>query len=343
MITGDHAGTAVAIARQISLWNPDHPLTGSDIEQMTDGELAVAAMKTDVFARTSPEHKLRLVAALQAHGMTVAMTGDGVNDAPALKRADAGVAMGLKGSEATREAADIVLVDDNFASIAIAIREGRTAYDNIKKVISWTLPTGTGEAATVVVALLFNLALPVTAIQILWVNLVTAITLGMALAFEPSEADTMRRPPRSRNEPLLSATLTWHILYVSALFLVAVFGLFAYAMEQGDSIRLARTLAINMLVMLEIFHLLFIHNIYGTSITWQALRGTRSIWFCIITVIAAQIGVTYLPFMRHIFGTTPLSAFNVVLLIAIGLMFFALVEMEKRLRVRFLHNRRPFN
>lgn len=338
MITGDHAGTAVAVARQLGLQNPDQALTGTDIEGMTDGELAASAQNVDVFARTSPEHKLRLVTALQSRGMTVAMTGDGVNDAPALKRADAGVAMGHKGSEAAKEAADIVLVDDNFASIADAIQEGRTAYDNIKKVISWTLPTGAGEATTVVVALLFKLALPVTAIQILWVNLVTAITLGLALAFEPTESGTMRQPPRAREEPLLSMTLTWHIVFVSALFLVAVFGLFAYATHKGYSIRLARTLALNLLVVLEIFHLLFIHNIYGASITRKALRGTPSIWFCVTAVIAAQLAVTYLPFMHQIFDTAPLPLPYVVLLIVIGLVFFAIIETEKQLRIRLLRN-----
>ena len=182
MITGDHAGTAAAIARQIGLKKPERVLTGTDLERMDDAELAAVVVDSDVFARTSPEHKLRLVTALQARGLTVAMTGDGVNDAPALKRADAGVAMGQKGSEAAKEASELVLADDNFASIAAAVREGRTVYDNIKKVISWTLPTNAGESMTIVVALFLGMALPITAVQILWVNLITAITLGIALA-----------------------------------------------------------------------------------------------------------------------------------------------------------------
>ena len=174
---------------------------------MDDAALAEVVVRIDIFARTSPRHKLRLVTALQSRGLTVAMTGDGVNDAPALKRADAGIAMGIKGSEAAKEAAELVLADDNFASIAAAVREGRTVYDNIKKVISWTLPTNAGEAMTIVVALFAGLALPITAVQILWVNLITAITLGLALAFEPSEPGTMRRPPRPRDEPLLKGEL----------------------------------------------------------------------------------------------------------------------------------------
>ncbi len=211
--------------------------------------------------------KLRLVTALQAHGLTVAMTGDGVNDAPALKRADAGIAMGQKGSEAAKEASELVLADDNFASIAAAVREGRTVYDNIKKVISWTLPTNAGEASTIILALMLGMALPITPIQILWVNMVTAITLGIALAFEPTEDGTMRRPPRP--------TLLWHIILVATLFLAGVFGIYAYAIDRGYSIELARTLAMNTLVVMEIFHLFFIRNMYGTSLTWKAVRGTR--------------------------------------------------------------------
>jgi len=206
MITGDHAATAQAIAAQIGLRNAERVLTGAEIEAMDDSALAGAALDTDVFARTSPAHKLRLVTALQARGLTVAMTGDGVNDAPALKRADAGIAMGQKGSAAAREAAELVLADDNFASIAAAVREGRTVYDNIKKVISWTLPTNAGEAMTIVIALLAGMALPITAVQILWVNLITAVTLGLALAFEPSEPGTTGTPSllaRRRTSTLL--------------------------------------------------------------------------------------------------------------------------------------------
>ena len=333
MITGDHPGTASAIARQIGLQNPDRVVTGAELEKMDDAQLAVIVVETDVFARTSPEHKLRLVTALQSHGLTVAMTGDGVNDAPALKRADAGVAMGQTGSEAAKEAAEFVLADDNFASIVAAVREGRTVYDNIKKVISWTLPTNAGEAMVIIVALFLGMALPITAIQILWINLITATTLGIALAFEPVEEGTMKRPPRSREEPLLNAELIWHIALVSGLFVVAVFGISAYALDKGYPEELARTMALNTLVVLEIFHLFFIRNIYGTSLTWTAARGTRTIWICILVVVLAQFAITYLPALQHLFETRPVPLVDGLLILACGAVFFAIIETEKQIRL----------
>ncbi len=335
MITGDHAATARAIAGLIGLENSDRVLTGADLEAMDEAALAEAAVRTDVFARTSPAHKLRLVTALQSRGLTVAMTGDGVNDAPALKRADAGIAMGRKGSEAAKEAAEFVLADDNFASIVAAVREGRTVYDNIKKVISWTLPTNAGEALTIVVALLAGLALPITAVQILWINLITAVTLGLALAFEPSERGTMRRPPRPRDEPLLTGSLVWHIVLVSGLFLAAVFGIYAYAVDRGYEPALAQTLAMNMLVVLEIFHLFFIRNIHGTSLTWSAAKGTRVVWVCVVAVTAAQFAITYLPPLQAVFGTRAVPLADGLLLVAVGVLFFVLIETEKQMRLAF--------
>jgi magnesium-transporting ATPase (P-type) len=334
MITGDHAGTAAAIGRRIGLRNPNSVLTGADLDTMDDAVLAAAVLDTDIFARTSPEHKLRLVMALQSHGMTVAMTGDGVNDAPALKRADAGIAMGQKGSEAAREAAELVLADDNFASIVAAVREGRTVYDNIKKVISWTLPTSAGEALTIIVALLFGMMLPVTPVQILWINLITTITLGLALAFEPTEENTMRRPPRLRREPLLNGELVWHIILVSILFLCGVYGIYTYAIDRGYPVELARTLVVNTLVVMEIFHLFFIRNIYGTSLTWQAVRGTKVVWLTVIIITAAQFAITYLPLPQTIFATRAVSFFDGLLIIGVGVALFAIIETEKQLRLR---------
>lgn len=334
MITGDHKATAAAIGELIGLQNPDKVLTGADLDGMDDSALNATVLDTDIFARTSPEHKLRLVMALQSHGMTVAMTGDGVNDAPALKRADVGIAMGLKGSEAAKEAAEFVLADDNFASIAAAVREGRTVYDNIKKVISWTLPTNAGEALTIVVALLFGMTLPITPIQILWINLITAVTLGIALAFEPTEASSMHRPPRPRNEPLLNGALAWHIILVSALFLGGVFGMYSYAIDRSYSIELARTIALNTLVVMEIFHLFFIRNIYGTSLTWEAVKGTKVVWAMVIGVTAAQFAITYLPPLQTVFATTAVPFRDGVIIFGVGVVLFAIIETEKQLRLR---------
>lgn len=335
MITGDHAGTAAAIAAQIGLQNPDRVLTGAELDKLDDAQLALEVASVDVFARTSPEDKLRLVTALQANGLSVAMTGDGVNDAPALKRADAGIAMGLKGSEAAKEAADLVLADDNFASIAAAVREGRTVYDNLKKVISWTLPTNAGEAMVVIVALIAGMALPMTAVQILWVNLITGITLGLALAFEPTESGTMARPPRRRDAPILSGELVWHVVLVASLFLAAVFGMFTYALDRGYSLPLAQTIAMNTLVVLEIFHLFFIRNIHGTSLTWAAARGTPVVWTVVVAVTAAQFAVTYLPPLQAVLGTEGVPLGDGLLIVAIGVAFFALLEIEKQVRLRW--------
>ena len=333
MITGDHAGTAAAIAAQIGLETPNRVLTGADLDRLDEAELALEVASVDVFARTSPEHKLRLVTALQAAGLTVAMTGDGVNDAPALKRADAGIAMGLKGSEAAKEAADLVLADDNFASIAAAVREGRTVYDNLKKVISWTLPTNAGESLVIVVALLAGMALPMTAVQILWINLITGITLGIALAFEPTETRTMSRPPRRREVPILSGQLVWHVVLVAGLFVAAVFSVFSYAIDRGYPLALAQTLAMNTLVVLEIFHLFFIRNLHSTSLTWAAVRGTRVVWTVVLAITAAQFAVTYLPALQAVLGTRPVPLWDGVLIVGIGAAFFVLIEIEKQIRL----------
>ncbi len=334
MITGDHAGTAAAIGEQIGLRHPGNVLTGADIDQMDEARLQATIEDVNIFARTSPEHKLRLVTALQARGLSVAMTGDGVNDAPALKRADVGIAMGRKGSEAAKEASDVVLADNNFASIVAGVQEGRTVYDNIKKVISWTLPTNAGEAATILVALFFGLGLPITPVQILWINLVTATTLGIALAFEPTEESTMQRPPRRRDEGLLSGALVWQIAFVSILFLAGVFGMYLYAVDRGYSLELARTIALNTLVVMEIAYLFFIRNIYGTSLTWKALRGTRFIWYAVITITAAQFAITYIPGLQAMFGTEAVPLFDGILIVLVGVALFAIIESEKQVRLR---------
>jgi magnesium-transporting ATPase (P-type) len=339
MITGDHAGTAAAIGRQIGLMNTDKVLTGVDLDSMDDARLAREVLETDIFARTSPEHKLKLVMALQSHGKTVAMTGDGVNDAPALKRADAGIAMGRKGSEAAKEASELVLADDNFASIAAAVKEGRTVYDNLTKVITWTLPTNGGEASILMVALFLGMTLPITAIQILWVNLVTAVTLGIALAFEPPESQVMKRPPRPRNQPILTGELIWYVLMVSFLFVCGVFGMNAYALDQGYSIETARTIAVNTLVAMEIFSLFFIRNFHETDFRWDLVKGTPMIWLAVLLVSILQLAFTYMPFMQNVFSTEALSLKDLLLIFAVGVVLYVILETEKQLRLRSIRSR----
>lgn len=341
MITGDHAGTAMAIAKQIGLKNSNKVLTGTELDEMDDPTFEKAALDTDIFARTSPEHKLRLVMALQKNNMIVAMTGDGVNDAPALKRADIGIAMGKNGCDATQEAAELVLIDNNFSSIMQAVREGRTVYDNLKKVISWTLPTNAGEAMTIVFALLCGMTLPITPIQILWLNLITEVTLGTALAFEPTEENILRRPPRPRHEPLLTRGLVWHIILVSVLFLFGVFGIYFYGNGQGYPIEVTRTMVLNTLVVLEIFHLFFIRTIYKNSLTWQSMRGTKAVWLAVIIVAVAQLAITYLPPFQAIFATQAISLFDGILIIGIGLALFVIVSLEKQLRKIWAQLRKP--
>jgi magnesium-transporting ATPase (P-type) len=239
-----------------------------------------------------------------------------------------------EGADAIATLGQRVLADDNFASIAAAVREGRTVYDNLKKVISWTLPTNAGEAMTIIVALLFGMTLPVTPIQILWINLITAVTLGIALAFEPTEENTMRRPPRPRREPLLTGELAWHIVLVSTLFVCGVFGIYAYAIDRGYSEELARTIALNTLVVMEIFHLFFIRNIYGTSLTWKAVRGTKVVWAVVGVITVAQFAITYLPSLQTIFATQSIPFLDGVLIVGVGVALFVLIETEKQIRLR---------
>jgi magnesium-transporting ATPase (P-type) len=330
MITGDHAATAEAIARQLELADDLKIITGQALDSLDDAALKEAARDVTVFARTSPAHKLRLVTALQADNQVTAMTGDGVNDAPALKRADVGVAMGRKGTEAAKEAAEMVLADDNFASIVAAVREGRTVYDNLRKVIAWTLPTNGGESAAIIVAVAFGLTLPVTPIQILWINMVTAVTLGLTLAFEPTEPGAMRRPPRPPDEPLLSGSLLWRIGFVSLLFVTGAFGIFFYAMDRGLSVELARTMVVNTIVVMEIFYLFSVRYIHGPSITWQGILGTRAVLIGVALVVAAQLVFTYVPFMQGVFKTQPVAPFDGVLIVGVGIVLLLLVELEKR-------------
>jgi potassium/sodium efflux P-type ATPase len=329
MITGDHGATAAAIARQLRLAEDPQTVTGAELDEMDEVEFAEAVRRTTVFARTSPEHKLRIVRALQADGAVVAMTGDGVNDAPSLKQADVGVAMGIKGTEAAKEAAEMVLADDNFASIVNAVREGRTVYDNIRKVIAWTLPTNGGEALIVISAIAFGFTLPMSAVQILWVNLVTEVTLGLALAFEPAEPGVMRRPPRPRATPLLSKFLLWRVVLVSFLFVGAALAVFFYALQRGDDLETARTLVVNVIVVLEIFYLFSVRYLHMPSITLRGTLGTPAVLIALAVVVAAQLAFTYAPFMQQWFATRPVALVEGALIVGLGAALLLLLEGEK--------------
>ena len=303
--------------------------------RMDDVTLARAVRDTEVFARASPEHKLRLVAALQANGEAVAMTGDGVTDAPALKRADVGVAMGQKGTEAAKEAAEIVLADDNFASIAAAVEEGRAIYDNIRKAIVFILPTNGGQAAVLLAAIALGLAqLPITPAQILWVNMVTAVTLALALGFEPAEPDIMRRPPRRPDEPLLSPFMAWRVVFVSALMVAGGLSIFLWTQARGADLDTARTATVNLLLMGELFYLFNCRRLTASVLSWHGLTGNRTVLVAIAVLAVLQAGFTYLPVMQHLFRTAPLDAPTWALIGLFGLAVFLVVELEKALIVR---------
>jgi len=329
MITGDHAVTATAIGRQMGIGDGKTTVKGIELDTFSDTALRQAVREADIFARTSPEHKLRLVQALQADGQVVAMTGDGVNDAPALKRANIGVAMGMKGTEVAKEAAEMVLADDNFASIAHAVEEGRTVYDNLKKSILFVLPTNGGEALTIIAAIILGRLLPITAVQILWVNMITAVTLALALAFEPPESNVMRRPPRDPLEPMLSGFLIWRIAFVSLILVSGTFGMFLWEREHGASIELARTVAVNTLVMFEIFYLLNARYLLAPSLTLEGLSGNRYVLLAIGLLVVFQILFTYLPPMQVLFGTADIGIDAWLRILAVGSSVLILVELEK--------------
>ncbi len=334
MITGDHAGTARAIAARLGLGGGE-PLTGAGLDQLSDAELDHLLPHTSVFARTSPAHKLRLVQRLQASGARVAMTGDGVNDAPALKRADIGVAMGIKGTEAAKEAAQMVLADDNFATITHAIEEGRTVYDNLRKSILFILPTNAGQSLTLLAAIALGLPLPITPLQILWVNMISAVTLALALAFEPAEDDLMRRPPRDPAAPLLSGELLWRVLFIAALMTLASLGLFHLSQEQGWSLEASRTLAVNAIIACEIGYLFSSRRLLAPArFGWH---DNPMVWSMVLGIIALQGLFSHWPLLQQLFATEglPLAAWGLCLLLA--LLTCALVEAEKYLLRRRRH------
>ncbi|MEW8691592.1 MAG: cation-transporting P-type ATPase [Candidatus Thiodiazotropha endolucinida] len=342
MITGDHVVTAASIAHQIGLDGTtkdnmdDFAISGHALTELTDQNLVDAAGKISVFARVTPEQKLRLVEALQAQGHVVAMTGDGVNDAPALKQADIGVAMGMGGTEVAKEAADMVLTDDNFSTIEAAVEEGRAVFDNLVKFITWTLPTNVGEGLVILLAVFLGVALPITPVQILWINMTTAVLLGLMLAFEDKEPGIMTRPPRRPETPVITQQLAIRIGVVSLMLVAGAFGLFEWVLSQGQSLEIARTVAMNMFVFGELFYLF---NCRSLRYSMFQLGIFSNRWLILgVTVMAGlQILMTYVPTMNLLFGTAPIGLVEWGLILGGGLAIYTVVGTDKWLR-RLKHN-----
>ena len=343
MITGDHVETARAIGAQLGIGIGLPGLTGAEIETLDDASLREIVGGIDVFARASPEHKLRLVQALQSSGRIVAMTGDGVNDAPALRRADVGVAMGHKGTDAAKEAAAVVLADDNFATIGNAVREGRGIYDNIRKFILFMLPTNGGEALVVLAAILFGLALPLTPAQVLWINMATSGTLGLALAFEPAEDDVMRRPPRPADEPLLTPFFVWRVAMVSVAMMAGALGLFLWELDRGAPLAKARTMAVGTVVVAEMVYLLASRHVQRSVLSREGLLGNRYALVTIAICALLQLAFTHAPWLQRVFGSVDLGPGEWLRVIAAGCVVLVVSEFEKAVlrRTRGAGRREP--
>ncbi|PRZ16682.1 HAD-IC family P-type ATPase [Nesterenkonia sandarakina] len=329
MITGDHAGTATAIARAMGIDNGEGAISGTQLEATDDEDLRALAMRHHVFARTSPEHKLRLVRALQAEGEVVAMTGDGVNDAPALRRADVGVAMGLKGTEVTKDAAEVVLADDNFSTIETAVEEGRRIYDNLRKALVFLLPTNGAQATVVLFAVAFGWTLPLTPLQVLWVNMVTAVTLAFAFAFEPAEEGIMRRRPRDPKAAIVEARHVVQIVVVSLLIAAVTIIVFRWRMDAGDDLEVARTLATTVLVVCQVFYLFSVKSLEGFSLRPSVLFKNKVAWMMVGALTLLQVGFIYLPWLHTVFDTAVLDPFYLLITLGSGVLVLVVTELLK--------------
>jgi len=343
MITGDHALTASAIARQMGLAGTDLvAVTGQELERVSDEGLPDVAERTAVFARVAPEQKLRLVKALQARGQIVAMTGDGVNDAPALKQANIGVAMGITGTDVAKGAADMVLTDDNFASIEAAVEEGRNVFDNLTKFIVWTLPTNFGEGLVILAAVFMGVVLPVLPVQVLYINMATALLLGLFLVFEPKERDLMQRLPRDPRQPILTGPLVLRIVLVSLVMLAGAFGLFLWEQQRGASLAEARTTAVNVIVFVELFYLFNCRSLTRSMFS-VGVFSNRPLLAGVVAMIAAQLLITYAPVLNRLFHTAPLPWDVWVRIVAVGVVAAAVIGLEKWLRQRLAGRRQRLN
>jgi calcium-translocating P-type ATPase len=329
MITGDHKITAAAIAKMLGIGDGKTAVSGAEIEAMNEAALQESVRDVDVFARASPEHKLRLVKAIQANQQIVAMTGDGVNDAPALKKADIGVAMGIKGTEVTKEAAGMILADDNFASIGAAVKEGRTVYNNIEKAILFMLPTNVAQALVIAVAIFLGFTMPITAPQVLWVNMVTSVALGLVISFEPHELDVMLRPPRAVDRPILTGFGIWRVIFVGLALLAVTLWAFFWMKSQGASDQLARTVAVNMITIGQVFYLLNSRYLLDSSLSFKAHLGNKYLPLGIGAVVILQLLFTYAPPLQALFDNEAIPLYVWPWLFLAGFVFFLIVEAEK--------------
>ncbi|MHA6247584.1 cation-transporting P-type ATPase [Pontibacter sp. CAU 1760] len=339
MITGDHAVTASTIAGQIGLAGKREngrlvAVTGKELQNMGDQEIEELVTNTSVFARVSPDQKLRLVKSLQARGKIVAMTGDGVNDGPALKQANIGIAMGITGTDVAKDAADMVLTDDNFSSIEGAVEEGRGVFDNLTKFIVWTLPTNLGEGLVILTAIVLGTQLPVQPVQILWINMTTAVFLGLMLAFEPMEPDIMNRPPRPANEPILNFELIMRTLLVGFLLLIASFGLYLYERRiLGASLSEAQTVAATVFVVLESAYLINCRSLIK-PLRQIGYFSNMWIFYGILAMFFFQALFIYMPFMNKLFHSSPIGLMSWLRILGAGVLLFAIVSIEKIIRLK---------
>jgi Ca2+-transporting ATPase len=342
MITGDHAVTAAAIASRMGFNHHQEvrAFTGAELAKMEKPELATAIEDGVVFARVAPEQKLRIVEALQSKGEIVAMTGDGVNDAPALKQADIGIAMGGAGTEVAKEAADMILTDDNFASIEAAVEEGRTVYQNLLKAIAFILPVNGGESMTILISVLLARALPILSLQVLWLNMVNSIAMTVPLAFEPKSEQVMQKPPRNPNEKLLSPHLVKRIFIISIFNWILIFGVFEWILKTTGNIDIARTMAIQSLVVGRIFYLLSITQL-GLAIV-DKIRGNRreigdqtAMYVGIASTIVLQFIFSQWSVMNKLFYTAPLDLNQWLICFVVGLPMIVVATLVNRFDPNF--------
>jgi potassium/sodium efflux P-type ATPase len=334
MITGDHPQTAMSIGQMLGIGNAASAITGRELEAMDDHQLSEAAQKYDIFARTSPEDKFRLVQALQSRQEVVGMTGDGVNDAPALKRADVGIAMGIKGTEVTKEAADMVLTDDNFATIASAVHEGRRVYDNLKKTILFVIPSNIAQALLIIIALLAGNLIPLTPVLILWMNMATSATLSFGLAFEAGEKNIMNRPPRKANLHVMDGYAIWRVAFVGLMIAISAFVLEAWLQPRGYSPEFIRTVLLQTLVTAQWFYMLNCRVTDGFSLS-RGLLANKGIWVVSGVLLVLQLLIIYAPFMQMLFGTEALPFRYWIITLLVGFVMFLIVEVEKVLTRRW--------